>query len=171
MQGVENFLKKDHQVYVFVIIGIILILFPDVITALAPYIISITLIVYSAVNIFISIKNSDSDVRLGDAIIKGILGIIILSQQEKSISTIGIIWAMESFYEVAEEIDKYRNNHKFHIVSLLSMIISTFLAATLIMDPFEHFTAHVIVLGIEMIITVFIRSRDENKEHQKKRRQ
>ncbi len=163
MKAIEKFFKKDHQVYVFVIIGIVLILFPDVLTAFAPYIIGIALIVYSVVNVYTSINDPDSEVRLGDAIIKGILGIIILSQKEKSISTLGIIWAMESFYEVADEIDKYRKNRKFHLISLLSMIISTILAATLIMDPFEHFTVHVIVLGIEMIITVFIRSRDENK--------
>ncbi len=163
MQIIEDFFKKDYQGYVFVLMGIVLILFPDVFTAFAPYIIGIVLLVYSAVNICISIKNPDSDVRLGDAIIKGILGIIILSQQEQSISTIGIIWAMESFYEVAYEIDKYRKNHKFHLISLLSMIISTILAVMLIMDPFEHFVVHVMVLGIEMIITVFIRSRDEKQ--------
>ncbi len=164
MQVIEKFFKKDHQVYVFVIIGIILILFPDVLTAFAPTIIGAALIVYSVINIITAIKNPDSDVRFGDAIIKGILGIIILSQQEKSISTLGIIWAMESFYEVASEIDKYRKNRKFHLISLVSMIISTILAATLIMDPFEHFTVHVIVLGIEMIITVFIRSRDKDSK-------
>ncbi len=166
MKALENFFKKDHQVYAFVIIGIILILFPDVLTELAPYIIGITLIIYSAINIFTSIRNPDSDARLGDAIIKGILGLIILFQEEKSITMIGIIWAMESFYEVAEEIDNYRKNKKFHIISLLSMIISVILATTLIMDPFDHFTVHVIVLGIEMIVTVFIRSRKEKAFNQ-----
>ncbi len=164
MKTLENFFKKDQQVYAFVIIGIILILFPDVLTDLAPYIIGITLVVYSVINIITGIKNPDSEVRLGDAIIKGILGLIILFQEEKSISLIGIIWAMESFYEVAEEIDEYRKRRKFHIISLLSMIISAILAATLIMDPFEHFTVHVIVLGIEMIVTVFIRSRNKKEE-------
>ncbi|MCR5452180.1 MAG: DUF308 domain-containing protein [Lachnospiraceae bacterium] len=164
MQTIKKFFKEDRQAYVFVIIGIILILFPDVLTAFAPYIIGIALIVYSVINIITSIKAPDSDARLGDAIIKGILGLIILFQREKSISAIGIIWAMESFYEVADEIDKYRKNKKFHIISLLSMIISTILAATLIMDPFEHFTVHVIVLGIEMIVSVFIHSRGEKQE-------
>ncbi len=161
MKTIESFLKKDHQVYVFVTIGIILILFPDVLTDLAPYIIGITLIIYSVINIITCIRNPDSDTRLGDAIIKGILGLIILFKEEKSITIIGIIWAMESFYEVAEEIDNFRKNKKFHIISLLSMIISIILAAALIMDPFEHFTVHVIVLGIEMIVTVFIRSHKE----------
>ncbi|MCR5107009.1 MAG: DUF308 domain-containing protein [Lachnospiraceae bacterium] len=164
MKALENFFKKDQQVYAFVIIGIILIIFPDVLTALAPYIIGITLVVYSIINVFTGIRNPDSEVRLGDAIIKGILGLIILFQEEKSISVIGIIWAMESFYEVAEEIDNYRKRQRFHIISLLSMIISIILAATLIMDPFEHFTVHVIVLGIEMIVTVFIRSRDKKQD-------
>ncbi len=171
MPSIEKFFKKDQQVYIFVIIGLILILFPDVLTAFAPYMIGISLAVYSAVNICINIKNPDSDVRLGDAIIKGILGIIILTQQEKSISTLGIIWAMESFYEVADEIDKYRKNRKLHVISILSMIISTSLAATLIMDPFEHFTVHVIVLGIEMIVTVFIRSREEKQNMSEERKE
>ncbi len=164
MKVLENFFEKDQQVYVFAIIGIVLIIFPDVITALAPYIIGIALVVYSVINIITGIKHPDSEVRLGDAVIKGILGLIILFQEEKSISVIGIIWAMESFYETAEEIDKYKAKRKFHIISLLSMIISIILAASLIMDPFEHFTVHVIVLGIEMIVTVFIRSRDKNRK-------
>lgn len=156
MRALENFFKKDRQIYAFVIIGIVLILFPDVLTNLAPYIIGITLIVYSAINIFTSIKNPASGISLGDAVIKGILGLIILFQEEKSITIIGIIWAVDSFYEVAEKIDKYRKNKKFHIISLLSMIVSIILAAALITDPFGHFTTHVIVLGIEMIATVFI---------------
>ncbi len=164
MKTIENFFKKDQQVYAFVIIGILLIIFPDVFTTLAPYIIGFTLVIYSAINIFTSMKNPDSDTRLGDAIIKGILGLIILFLEEKSISIIGIIWAMESFYEVAEEIDNYRKNRKFRIISLLSMIISTVLATTLIMDPFDHFTVHVIVLGIEMIVTVFIRNRNNKQK-------
>ncbi len=158
MSFISKFVKEDHQVYIFVIAGIILILFPEVLTAFVPYIVGVALIVYAVINIFTAIKAPDSEARLGDAIIKGILGIVILVQEDKSISMIGTIWAMESLYEIAEEIDEFRKEKKVRILNLVVMIIMTVLAVTLIMDPFEHFTVHVVVLGIEMIATVIMRT-------------
>ncbi|MCR4924349.1 MAG: DUF308 domain-containing protein, partial [Lachnospiraceae bacterium] len=148
---IVKFFKKDGQVYAFLIIGIVLILFPDMMTAVAPYVIGIALIVYGTVNIFVSLKFPDSDADMGDAIVKVIIGIIILAQNDKSITTLGIIWAMQSFTEVAEEIEEYRKERKFHVSKLIFIIISIILAAMLIMDPFDHFTFHVVVLGLEMI--------------------
>ncbi|MCR5747909.1 MAG: DUF308 domain-containing protein [Lachnospiraceae bacterium] len=159
-----GFFKEDRQIYAFVIIGIILILFPEPLTVLCPYIIGYALIIYGVMNTYISIKHPDSDTRMGDAIIKGILGLVILVQEDKSISTIGVIWAMQSLAEVAEEIEEFRKEHKVRKLNLIVIIISTVLAVMLIMDPFEHFTVHVAILGIEMIASAFILSHKKKQD-------
>ncbi len=155
---IGSFFKKDYQVFAFLIIGILLILFPKQLTALAPYIVGGALITYAVINIYISLRYADSEPSLGDAIVKGILGVIVLIQKEQSISLLGIIWAMQSFGEAAADIDVYRKKGKFHLLSFLSIVISIILAAILIADPFEHFAVHVAILGIEMIAYVILYS-------------
>ena len=69
-------LKKDRQIYLFVVLGLILIAIPDRIASYAPYIIGAALILYAAVNIFMELRYPESEIRLGDAVIRGVVGII-----------------------------------------------------------------------------------------------
>ncbi len=156
MSFITNFFKEDHQAIVFVIIGIILLIVPDAFIDILPYLIGIVLSIYGCINFFVSKKYPDSDVRMGDAIVNIAVGVIILLQKSRSVSTIGVIWAMQSFNEVAEEIEDYRSNHEFHLLSLVSIIIATVLAVLLMLDPYEHFSEHVRILGLEMIFTTLI---------------
>ncbi len=156
MSYIKNFFKKDNQVLAFVIIGIFLLVVPDVFISILPYLIGIVLIVYGVINIYVCKRYPDSDARMGDAVMKVAVGIIILLQQSRSVSTIGVIWAMQSLNEVAEEIDDFRSNHEFHMLSFVSIIIAMVLAFLLMLDPLEHFSEHVRILGLEMIFTALI---------------
>lgn len=157
-------LKRDQQVKAFAFIGLLLVLFPAHAAGIAPYLLGVSLILYAAINIFISLKYPDAQTHLGGAVVKGIIGIVILLMKGNSISVLGVIWGVTSLHEVAAEIDECYKTKHISKVSLISMIISVVLAAMLMMDPFKHFNMHVRILGLEIITTVFIRRKKELKE-------
>ena len=152
-------LQRDRLVFIFVIVGVVLIAFPEYIAGAVPYIIGIGLLIYAVTTIFVSLKYPDSDAKLGDGIIKAVTGAVVLFMKADSISILGVIWAVQTLHDVAEEIDEYRESKSFSIISCISMIISIILAVMLMMDPFEHFETHVRILGLEIIASVFIRRR------------
>lgn len=157
-------LKKDRLVYVFVMIGLILIAFPVQVAGSIPYILGVVSLLYAIVNIIISLKFPDAETRLGDGVIKAVVGLVVLFMKAESISVLGVIWAMQSLHEVSEEIDEYHKTKKISPISTISMIVSLILAAMLMMDPFEHFNTHVRILGLEMIASAFIRRKRGVKE-------
>lgn len=160
-------LKKDRQVYVFVIVGLLLIAFPKQFAGAAPYILGITALLYAAVNIFISLKYPDAQTSLGDAVIKAVIGLVLLFLKEGSIAVIGVIWAVQSLHEVADEIDEYRETKHIRVVGIISIVISVILAAMLMINPFEHFSLHIRILGLEIISSAFVRKKKQVVEAKK----
>ena len=74
-----------------------------------------------------------------------------------SISVIGVIWAMQSMHEIAEEIDEIYKTKRVHLISLIGIIMTAVLAVLLMINPFEHITVHVRILGFEIIASIFVR--------------
>ena len=159
MKSLILHLKENWQVFVFAVIGLLLVLFPAHVAGAAPYIIGVCSLLYAAVNIIISLKYPDARTKLGDSIAQAVIGAVILFLKGDSISVIGVIWAVLSLNEVAAEIDEYHKTKHISLVSGISILVSMILAALLMMDPFAHFTMHIKILGLEMISSAFIRRR------------
>ena len=157
-------LEKEYLVYLFVLLGIALIIFPDQISAAIPYILGAGAAVYGIVTIIFNIRHPDSASNLGDGIIYTIIGILLFVMENHSITVIGIIWSMESLHKSAEEIDTARKTKHISPFNLISIIISIVLAGLLMADPFKHFSFHVRVLGLEVLVSAFIRRRQSKKE-------
>lgn len=153
-------LKKDRQIFFFVLLGIVLILFPNSISAYAPYIVGVVLILYGIINIFMELRYPESEINLGGAVVRGVTGVILLMETEQAIAILGIVWAMMSLNDVAEEINDYWRTKNFRIVGAVSIVLTIVLSAMLMLDPFEHFAFHLRIVGIEMIAEVFIHRRN-----------
>ena len=168
MKNIILGLQDNRQVLVFALVGLVLVLFPEAIGTIAPYLIGILLILYGILNIIISLKYPDSNVSLGGGIINIVLGAVILIQQEHSILIMGVVWAMISMHGAAKEIDEFRSApNKVHlgtIVSLVCAVASVVLAILLMTDPFEHFNAHIQILGLEMIASSLVKGCKELKK-------
>lgn len=156
MSAVTDYLKKDLQALVFVILGALLIIFPEELAGVIPYFLAYALIIYAVINIYVGLRYPDSDVSIGDAFLKIVLGFVILFLEDKSIGMIGILWALQSLYEVAGTIDEFISTRRFRPVKCAVAVFITILAVMLITDPFEHFSVHVIVLGLEIIAAALI---------------
>ena len=150
-------LKKDRQAFLFVILGLILIAVPAQISSAVPFLLGIPMVIYAILNVVISFRYREALPKLGNSILAGVLGLVILLQKADSLSTIGVIWAIFSLHESAEEINEFIETKHFNIVSCISIIISVVLAAMLMFDPFEHFETHIRILGLEIIASVFTR--------------
>ena len=157
-------LEKDSHVYVFVALGLIMIIFPASVGKAVPYMLGIGALVFGALKVMISLRYQDSSVSLGGGVIQIVAGVILLLQKAESIGIIGVIWAMFSLLEVAHEIDEYRETKMIGIVSLISIPATILLAAMLMMDPFAHFNSHVRILGLEIVSAALVRRKKKRIE-------
>ena len=161
MRSLISNLKKDKQVYVFVALGIVLILFTDRIAEYAPHIVGVALILYSVVNIIMELRFPESTLSLGDAVVRGVLGVILLLETSQAIAILSIVWAVLSLNDVAEEINDFYRKRKFRLVGEVSIVLTIIFSAMLMLDPFGHFVFHIRILGLEMIAETFIRRRED----------
>ena len=159
-----SYLKKDIQIYVFIALGIVLIFFPENIAEYAPYIVGVALILYAVLNIFMELRYPESQISLGNAIVRGVTGVILLMETEQAIAILGIVWAVLSLNDVAEEIDDYRRTGKFRTIGAVSIVLTIIFSALLMLEPFEHFAFHIRILGLEMIAETFIHRREDTSD-------
>ena len=154
-------LQDNRQVFVFAVLGLLLVLFPKEIGTAAPYILGILMVLYGCLNIILSLKyDDDASLSLGDGVVHIVIGGVLLFQKGESIVLIGLVWAMISLYEAAREIDEFRKERKFtpvQIIRMIGMIISIALAVLLMINPFAHFYTHVRILGLEIIAASLVR--------------
>ena len=160
-------LEDNRQIYAFVILGLILIVFPNEMGIAAPYILGGALLIYGIMNLIISLKYPESSISLGDGVISIVAGGILLAQRGNSIAILGVVWAMISLHEAAEEIDEYRRAKKVSVVRIIVIAVSIVLAIMLMVNPFEHFNTHVRILGLEIIAYVFIRGKNDRQNKKK----
>ena len=152
-------LKHNDQIYLFVIIGLALIIFPSHIASYAPYIVGCALIIYSIIDTIMDLRYPDADISLGDSIVRGIIGIILLLETEQAIAIMGIIWAVFSLDDAAKEINDYYRTKQFRVIGALSIVLTIIFSAMLMLDPFGHLAFHIRILGLEMIAETFIKRR------------
>ena len=157
-----SYLKKDKQIYLFIALGIVFILFPNMIANHAPYIVGAALIIYAIVNIFMELKYPESSISLGDAIVRGVVGLILLLETNQAIAILGIVWAVFSLNDVAKEINDYYKTRKFRVIGAIGIVLTIVFSAMLMLDPFEHFAFHIRILGLEMIAETLIKRREED---------
>ncbi len=153
-------LHNDWLAYLFGIMGILLIAFPETFTSITPYTLGIGLIVKGIIEIISICKfKKETKAKAGNIVIDIVLGCAILFHNANAIGPIGAFWAMASLYEVSEEITEAVENRKFSVFRIIVSVFTITLAVMLLFAPFDHFTFHVRILGLEILSSVFVRQR------------
>ena len=93
-----------------------------------------------------------------------VMGLMIMYLKAESINIIGVMWAIFSLKEVSEEIDQMWKEKHVHIFCLLSSVVTVSLAIMLMIDPFDHFSTHIKVLGLMIISTTLAKAAGLIKE-------
>ena len=149
-------IKYDWLNVACIILAIILILYPMPFVAWLHWLLGVGFFVYSIVQLFRAVIGKKTGISIGDCLIKAILSIVIILQFESSIAIIGVIWAMQSLDEAAQEIDDFIRTRHFSLINLISLVVSVILSILLMIDPFEHITLHIRFVGVEIITTIIL---------------
>lgn len=151
---------KQAQKIIFLIIGLICILVPGLVAGGLPYILGAAMILASASFISAYVKNykqieNDSE-KLSLGLMMGIMGAFFLVKGQKALGAIGTTWAMIGIIKAAKSLNllvsAIRAKAKW-LALTVEFAIRMGLALLLLFDPFEHITAHIAILGMEIIFS------------------
>lgn len=169
--------KKDEfestRRIIFIIIGIMNILFADKMKERLSFFIGILSITTASISLIRNIKRKEytrqETQKIPRDIVVIILGTIILFKKENSIPFIAIVWGISSLQRGIKllNIALYNKvNKKPFVLKLIYSIIEIVLAILLIFNPFEKLEIHLVLLGIEMIVSS-LKGCFKNKEYKK----
>lgn len=155
MEQFKERLEADQQIYIFAILGLICIIFHEELTEYMPVMIGLALFIVGLVGLSFHFIYNSPKISLGNSFVYIVGGLAVMLTHEESLGILGIIWALISLREVAEEIDKMYSEKHFSLFHTIMIIVSTTLAVLLLTDPFGKFAEHMVILGLEMISTAF----------------
>ena len=145
---------------IFMLVGIINITCASVLKENLPIIMGTVTIIATIIYLIKNIKEKEYEtldtMKIPENIVAIIIGTIIIFKKQNAIPFIAILWGLSGLkrgikgFNVA--IFNKVHNEKF-ILELIHASLETFFAILLIFDPFEKVEEHIILLGIEMIIS------------------
>ena len=144
---------------IFVLIGLITIIYAYKLTNILPTIIGCTMILTSGITLIYNISQKEykslETMKIPQNIVSIILGISILFKGNNAIPFISIIWGISGLKKGTKglEVAFYNkiHNNKF-VWELLHALFEITISILLIYNPFEKITEHLVLLGIEMVI-------------------
>ncbi len=157
MKNLIRNLEKEYLVIVFLVVGILLVIFPEQFAKAFPWILGCLLVMRAVLVVVLAVFYKDEQHGPGRAILYCVMGLTIMIRGSRATGIIGVIWAVFSLAEVSEEINEMWKEKQFSAVHMISALISIALAVMLMIDPFEHFITHVRVLGLEILSSCFAR--------------
>ena len=151
-------LEKEYLVIVFLIVGILLTIFPEPFAKVFPWVLGSGLVLRSILVLILVLHYKDAQHGPGKAILYCAMGLTIMIRGSEATGIIGVIWAVFTLAEVAEEINEMWKEKHFSALYFFSAAVSVALAVMLMVDPFRHFVTHVRILGLEVLSSCFARS-------------
>lgn len=156
--------ENEYLVLVFLVLGILMVIFPEPLAKVFPWVLGIALLLNSFVSVIHLLKDKHDQKGPGKAILCCIIGLVILIRGNVATGIIGVIWAVYSLVEVSEEINEMWKERHYPVIRLIAALISIMLAVMLMVDPNEHFITHVRVLGLEILSSCCARGIDLIRE-------
>lgn len=156
----ERILSKIINPIIFIIVGLMNIIFANKLTKILPTISGIMLIATSIISLVHNIMKKEyktlDTMKIPENVVSIILGISIVLKRDNAISFIAIVWGISGLRKGTKELNIaiYNKVHKDKfILELLHAIFELVISILLIYNPFEKIEEHLILLGIEMIIS------------------
>lgn len=151
----------------FPIIGTLCIVFPDGVTAALPYLLGGAMVLTAVVRGIRDIRNREvlscSSYALAQGLVLLIMGMAFIVQGPKSLGPMGTTWAIIGIRKASKSLGQAirRIHAKEHFfVPMMGFLLRITLALILLFNPFEKFSTHVAILGLELIVTSVRFSRD-----------
>ena len=152
-----NLSNKNISIMIL-IVGILMVLFPENLSHVFIWALGGAMILRGILVMILCLYYKEGEHGPGKVLLYVVMGLMIMYLKAESINIIGVMWAIFSLKEVSEEIDQMWKEKHVHIFCLLSSVVTVSLAIMLMMDPFDHFSTHVKVLGLMIISTTLAKT-------------
>ena len=165
-------LEEDYIAYILAFVGLLLIVIPGRITDVAPLIVGAGLLIRGVFGVASAAFFGVFGMKPGRILLSLALGAAIIHNRKDGVELMGFVWAIMALSEAGEEISEFIEHKKVPVVDGLLTLASVVLAIMLLFEPFEHFSFHVRILGIEMLLSVVARQHikiSERKERVKEK--
>lgn len=143
---------------VFPILGAIFILFSNHVTRILPYLLGGAMVLASILWGINAFQNQnlvrEHSEELTYSIILMIMGVAFILQGSNALGAIGTTWAMIGIGKASKSLKQvfYRLCQKQHFaIQIIEFLLRMTLALILLFHPFEKFSTHIIILGLELI--------------------
>lgn len=153
-----QYLQKAIR-WLFPIIGVLCILCSKHITAILPYLLGAAMILAGLVqcgNYAQSRTASDRDAAgLSYGLVLLIMGIVFAVQGSNALGPLGTTWAIIGIRKASKSLERAIQQARLKrgfLAPIAEFLIRLTLALVLLFDPFEKFSTHILILGIELIV-------------------
>ena len=139
---------------IYIITGLVIIIFHEFMLDYLAYVVGTVMIITNIEAIIVDLIEKDRE-HFGYKIGIVILGILMVSGATSDFTSICVIWATISVINGGRNFSKSLSEikkDKFEIVILILSLITVVLSIFLIINPLEHVTTHLILLGVEIIL-------------------
>lgn len=144
----------------FLLVGALCIFFPSHVAGVLPFLLGgimlIAGIVHGAAYLWDKRFLEDEAQGIGPDIILAVMGVAFLCAGSEAVGLMGVVWGIIGLRKAAGTIDQALRRMYRHQPALLLAVeaaIRIVLALALLFDPFEKFSSHIVLLGLELILT------------------
>ncbi|HJJ42170.1 MAG TPA: DUF308 domain-containing protein [Methanocorpusculum sp.] len=142
--------------------GIICILMPKYPTMIVPYLIGTVMCIAGIYGFVVGFHRREYKTlktsNIAESIVLFALGLAIVISNDQSLGVLGVIWGFLSLEKGTVEVNSFLYHFSMHekfMTHLLMAIAEISLGLLLIIDPFDHFELHVVMLGVSMVLYSF----------------
>lgn len=145
--------------YIFPVIGLACIIEPEIMTDYSPVLLGLAMVVggfYAHLEAlrhkaYASLVNSD----LGTSLLLMIVGAVVLVKREGALEFMGYTWGLLGIAQGAKMLDEalaYFLQAQKPWIRLLWGLLNVVLGVLLLLDPQGHFSHHIELLGLELMV-------------------
>lgn len=144
--------------YLFLIIGVVCTLFPGYVTAVLPYLLGGAMVLAGIVRGVNEVRNKELLSRNSNnpahGLILLIMGTAFIVQGEQSIGPMGTTWAIIGIRKASQSLGRAIRQiyaKEQFTAPIMEFLLRITLALILLFQPFEKFSTHIAILGLELI--------------------
>lgn len=142
----------------FPIIGIVCVLLPRQVTSILPYLLGGAMTLAGAFSVWADLQGrkmrAHDSCALAHGIILLIMGAAFVLQGANALGAMGTTWAILGIRRAARSLEtvlRRIDREERFAAPLIEFFLRITLALVQLFDPFEKFSAHVVILGLELI--------------------
>ena len=163
MKNIMNHIVLWSKIIVYLALGIFILIMQDDLLGYLRLIVSIPLLVLSLQELALAIAEKSYKKEFNDfgpIGVRIVLAVVLLFVNSEDLLTICVIWGImvviTATMDLSSAVLLFNQGHKIGSLLITAQAVTQIiLSIMLVIDPIEHVSLHIIVLGIEMLFVAF----------------